>query len=81
MGDDDPFAGAEDSERTVIRPTPGRRRPPSTGARAAPNKGQVAPDAEAALSITKSGVNELAAAAAPIINLAAKFKNSVIKTS
>ena len=30
MSDDDPFAEPDDTERTVIRPNPGGRRPPST---------------------------------------------------
>ncbi len=79
MSDDDPFAEPDDTERTVIRPNPGGRRP----AAVAPAAPQVAaPRAEApqraadttdAPSLT--GMNPLNAAASTLFALVGRIRN------
>ncbi|HZE47600.1 MAG TPA: type IVB secretion system protein IcmH/DotU, partial [Xanthobacteraceae bacterium] len=83
---DNPFAEPEDDNRTVIRPTPGRRRapapeqppvgrdeepPPETSA---PRPAAVAP-AEGTEDIAVGG-DVLAAAAAPLLQLMARLRNT-----
>ena len=81
---DNPFAGPDDPDRTVIRPTPGGRRsapppqpPPSRGLRDTP------PPARAAAPITAEGVekisfglNPLIEAAAPLLQLLGRLRNT-----
>jgi type VI secretion system protein ImpK len=75
---DNPFSEPERTERTVIRPVPGVRSPaplPSdTPSPEAP--GPVAPAADDAASIAP-GVNPLVAAAAPLLQLLARLRNTL----
>jgi len=82
---DNPFAEPEDDNRTIIRPNPGRRRPPSadpTGqARGEQPSPQEAPAkrsaavAEGTESIS-IGSDALTAAAAPLLQLMARLRNT-----
>jgi len=83
---DNPFAEPEDDDRTVIRPTPGRRRTPSTGqppvaSTEAPP--QEAPTPRAAAAAPAEGTEDIAvggdvllAAAAPLLQLMARLRNT-----
>src|ERR1043166_2372878 len=84
---DNPFAEPEDDNRTVIRPTPGRRRPqtpqqPAGGAPAepvAPPPERPAPRSAAVAEGTEDlvvGPDVLAAAAAPLLQLMARLRNT-----
>jgi type VI secretion system protein ImpK len=83
---DNPFAEPEDDNRTVIRPTPGRRRtpsaerPPVASTEEAP---QEAPVARVAASSVAEGTEHVAvggdvllAAAAPLLQLMARLRNA-----
>jgi type VI secretion system protein ImpK len=79
---DNPFAEPDDGDRTVIRPAPGGRRPaapapvaaaPRPAAPPPPLDGRVLDGAE---TITL-GVSPLAAAAAPLLQLLARLRNTV----
>jgi len=79
MSTDDPFAEPEESEHTVIRPTPGGRRgaAPEAGAPAgAPQAPPPLGDGEP-LPVPLIGVNALVSAASPILHLAVRLKSSV----
>ncbi len=78
MTTDDPFAINGDNERTIIRPTPGGRRPypedqavpvelPSDPIDSEPEAGSLATDA---------GLNPLESAAAPLLGLVMRLKNT-----
>src|SRR6266481_6677319 len=82
---DNPFAEPEDDNRTVIRPTPGRRRaqpavPPGQAGGEQPPR----PDAPAARPVamaegtenTAIGEDALTAAAAPLLQLMARLRNT-----
>jgi type VI secretion system protein ImpK len=83
---DNPFAEPEDDNRTVIRPTPGRRRPqspqqPAPGAPAEPvaPPERPAPRSAAVAEGTEDlvvGPDVLAAAAAPLLQLMARLRNT-----
>lgn len=87
---DNPFAEPEDDNRTVIRPTPGRRRAPAPEqppvARSEPPPSQTvasrpapAPAPVAAAEGTEDisvGADVLAAAAAPLLQLMARLRNT-----
>lgn len=83
---DNPFAEPEDDNRTVIRPTPGRRRtlPPEHSAAANTEVSpQEAPAARAAASPVAEGTEDIAlggdvllAAAAPLLQLMARLRNT-----
>jgi type VI secretion system protein ImpK len=82
---DNPFAEPEDDNRTIIRPNPGRRRPPSTEPTAkAGNEQSPPPDASARRSggIAEGtenisvGSDALTAAAAPLLQLMARLRNT-----
>lgn len=81
MADEDPFAEDNDTERTVIRPNPGGRRPVPAASPAAP--GPVPePEAaaprrspDAALDAGMTGMNPLNAAAATLFSLVSRIRN------
>jgi type VI secretion system protein ImpK len=81
---DNPFAEPEDDNRTIIRPNPGRRRPPAAEA---PDRTQQAPadkPAAAARAVAPAegteniaiGEDPLTAAAAPLLQLMARLRNT-----
>ena len=87
---DNPFAEPDDSERTVIRPAPGGRRaaaaPPPSETRAAaprpappPQPEGPAPvaEAEAVEGVAAGGISPLAQAAAPLLQLLARLRNTM----
>jgi len=82
MVQDNPFAEPEDGDRTVIRPSPGGRRPAAPQPEASPAGGfapQPEPAARAAGSaeaVPKVGINPLAAAAAPLLDLIGRLRNT-----
>src|ERR1044071_6755050 len=83
---DNPFAEPEDDNRTVIRPNPGRRRSPSP--EPAGKASNDAPPTQAAPGRPPAGPTEgveniavgsdaLTAAAAPLLQLMARLRNTV----
>lgn len=74
---DDPFATPddEDTSRTVIRPVPGGRRPERDAAVPAPRPPS-APIHEETVSASGVGLNPLEAAAAPLLSLIMRLKNT-----
>ena len=74
---DNPFSEPERTERTVIRPVPGGQRPPpppsGTPATDAPRLATPAGDGAEGITI---GVNPLIAAAAPLLQLLARLRNT-----
>jgi len=90
MSQDDPFAEPEDdAERTIVRPSAGRRRQPATaappetapppqdeerGRRPPPRSGAVPPRGSAGAPV-HTGVNALVAAAAPLLELITRLRN------
>lgn len=80
MSDDDPFAEPDDTERTVIRPNPGGRRPPAAAPVAAPQpeaprtQAQPAPQ-QASDTPTLTGMNPLNAAASSLFALVGRIRN------
>jgi type VI secretion system protein ImpK len=76
MSTDDPFSAG--SERTVIRPNPGGRRggaPPSGGAPPGAPSGMPR-GADATVPLPAIGTNPLATAAAPLLALAVRLRNT-----
>ena len=78
---DDPFAtdGDEDSQRTLIRPTPGGRRSGSTTTTSVPRPPDGPPsiqDAAPNTLPTGNGLNPLEAAAMPLLSLIMRLKNT-----
>lgn len=87
---DNPFAEPEDNDRTVIRPSPGGRRPPPAAAPAAsrgeerPHRSdQNRPDPNIASARMAEGTeniaigsDQLSAAAAPLLQLMARLRNT-----
>src|SRR3977135_3016103 len=82
---DNPFAEPEDDNRTVIRPTPGRRRaPPTVPPGQAGGEQPPRPDPPAARPVamaegtenTAIGEDALTAAAAPLLQLMARLRNT-----
>ena len=85
---DNPFAEPEDDNRTVIRPTPGRRRPPAAEQPGVPRSDQPPTEtvaqrpAAAAVAAAEGtediavGADVLAAAAAPLLQLMARLRNT-----
>src|SRR3977135_4749013 len=82
---DNPFAEPEDDNRTVLRPTPGRRRPhPAARAGQAGGDQPPRPDPPAARPVamaegtenTAIGEDALTAAAAPLLQLMARLRNT-----
>lgn len=91
MNSDDPFANSGDSDRTVIRPTPGRRNaapqpavPPATAASSPITPGmppsaafaQPQQFAPATAAITASGLNSLVDSAVVLLTLDAQLRNT-----
>jgi type VI secretion system protein ImpK len=81
---DNPFLEPDDSERTVIRPVPGGRRPataPPGGAAPPPEAGAAVAGAAAPIGegteTLAIGVNPLVAAAAPLLQLLARLPNTI----
>jgi len=81
MSDDNPFAEPEESEKTVIRPSPGGRRPAATERAAAPPSPSSGPppvaDPNVAAVIDRTGLNPLIAAAAVLLGLASRVRGTV----
>jgi type VI secretion system protein ImpK len=75
---DNPFSEPERTERTLIRPVPGGRTPaPRPSDTPSPEaQGPVAPAADDAAS-TAPGVSPLVAAAAPLLQLLARLRNTL----
>jgi type VI secretion system protein ImpK len=80
MSDDNPFADSDDSEKTIIRPSPG-------GRRAAPAERTVMPDPRAAAAMasadpsvvavmSRDGLNPLVAAASVLLGLASRLRGT-----
>ncbi len=83
MSEDDPFFGSGDSDRTILRPTPGGRRGPSQPSAPAPPAQQPQPwqqppaQAQAAALLDLSGgMNPLTAAATTLLALIANLRDS-----
>jgi type VI secretion system protein ImpK len=84
MAQDNPFAEPEDGDRTVIRPSPGGKRPaaaPPPQEEALPPVFAAAPEpvgamADGAEVPPQIGVNPLAAAAAPLLDLVGRLRNT-----
>jgi len=82
MVQDNPFAEPEDNDRTVIRPSPGGRRPAAPPQQAAPPPLAAAPEpasgpvAGSAETLPLVGVNPLVAAAAPLLDLVGRLRNT-----
>ncbi len=76
MTTDDPFADSDEGERTLIRPAPGGRRPGPAPAPAPRPSGL--PPAETSAPVVPAGVglNPLEAAAAPLLSLITRLKNT-----
>src|SRR6516164_2737948 len=76
-----PFSEPEESEATIIRPMPGGRRPaPPPDSSSAPERGpgsRPATPAGDAVDSIAIGVNPLAAAAAPLLQLLARLRNTL----
>ncbi len=71
MNPDDPFADFQDSESTVLKPTPGGGRLGGSPQRAAPAPPQQHPD-----ELPRAGLNRLEAAAAALLALVPGLKNT-----
>src|SRR6185437_1918461 len=80
---DDPFAEPGDSERTVIRPNPGGRRPAETIAAAvAPPPPPVQVDrAKPVELLPLASLNPLVNAALPLLDLAVQLKNRAVNSN
>lgn len=85
---DNPFSEPDDSDKTVIRPAPGGRAPAARPASAAPDAPVPSPPtalAQAAVGAAPSGgpervsvgVSPLAAAAAPLLQLLSRLRNTL----
>ena len=76
-----PFSEPEESEATIIRPMPGGRRPaPPPDSSSAPERGpgsRPATPAGDAVDSIAIGVNPLVAAAAPLLQLLARLRNTL----
>ncbi|HZU91651.1 MAG TPA: type IVB secretion system protein IcmH/DotU [Stellaceae bacterium] len=79
---DNPFSEPDDSDRTIIRPLPGGRRPaagppamPAEGGRAAPPR-SAAPGGDSPEGLT-IGADPLVAAAMPLLQLLARLRNTL----
>ncbi|MEM7237210.1 MAG: DotU family type IV/VI secretion system protein, partial [Pseudomonadota bacterium] len=90
MNRDDPFAESTDTERTVIRPNPGGRRPvqeppvapmPQAPQPAAAAPGQPPMGADASISGAATGMNSLNAAASTLFSLVGRMRNRAQHTN
>src|SRR6266436_3104974 len=80
---DDPFAEPDDSERTVIRPNPGGRRPAEPAPAAMPYSPPPMPGAGIAAGkplevLPLKGLNPLVNAALPMLDLVVQIKNRAV---
>ena len=80
MSDDNPFGEPDETEKTVIRPSPGGRRATPSERTVAPDAGREAPYAPAdpavAAVLSRSGLNPLVAAAAVLLGLASRIRGT-----
>jgi type VI secretion system protein ImpK len=85
MVQDNPFSEPEDNDRTVIRPSPGGRKPaasspPQASAEPPPffdaPPEPIAASADGAEAPPRVGINPLAAAAAPLLDLVGRLRNT-----
>jgi type VI secretion system protein ImpK len=81
MVQDNPFAEPEDGDRTVIRPSPGGRRPAAPPPEAPPGPAFTPPEPAgpavgSAETLPKVGINPLVAAAAPLLDLIGRLRNT-----
>ena len=78
---DNPFSEPEDTDRTIIRPVPGGRRPASSPSGRAPELPPAAPETAAAVPVEGVeaplvGANPLIAAAGPLLQLLGRLRNT-----
>ena len=80
MSDDNPFGESDETEKTVIRPSPGGRRAAPTERTVMPQPGREAPlpltDPAVAAVLTRSGLNPLVAAASVLLGLASRVRGT-----
>lgn len=80
MSDDNPFGEPDETEKTVIRPSPGGRRATPSERTVASDAGREAPYAPAdpavAAVLSRSGLNPLVAAAAVLLGLASRVRGT-----
>jgi len=80
MSDDNPFGEPDETEKTVIRPSPGGRRAAPAERTILPEPGREAPlqptDPAVAAVLTRSGLNPLVAAASVLLGLASRVRGT-----
>src|SRR5215470_11667952 len=80
MSDDNPFGEPDETEKTVIRPSPGGRRPAPAERTVAPDMGrEAAPppsDPNVAAALTRDGLNPVVAAASVLLGLASRIRGT-----
>ena len=80
MSDDNPFGEPDETEKTVIRPSPGGRRPAPAERTLTPETGREAAYAPAdpavAAVLTRGGLNPLVAAASVLLGLASRVRGT-----
>jgi type VI secretion system protein ImpK len=80
MSDDNPFADLDEGEKTVIRPSPGGRRPAALERTPAPETpteaGLPMADPAVAAVLTRGGVNPVVAAASVLLGLASRIRGT-----
>ena len=80
MSDDNPFGDPDETEKTVIRPSPGGRRAAPTERTVTPDTGREAAyapaDPAAAAVLTSGGLNPLVAAASVLLGLASRVRGT-----
>ena len=79
MSDDNPFGEPDETERTIIRPSPGGRRPAAPERTVTPQAPRDAPpptDPTVAAVLARSGLNPVVAAAAVLLGLASRIRGT-----
>ncbi len=80
MSDDNPFGDSDETEKTVIRPSPGGRRAAPTERTVIPDTGREAAYAPAdptvAAVLTRGGLNPVVAAASVLLGLASRVRGT-----
>jgi type VI secretion system protein ImpK len=80
MSDDNPFADSDDSEKTIIRPSPGGRRAAPAERTVAPDRRTEAPmppaDPSVAAVMSRDGLNPVVAAASVLLSLASRVRGT-----
>jgi type VI secretion system protein ImpK len=80
MSDDNPFGEPDETEKTIIRPSPGGRRPVPTERTVVPDVGREAPqaptDPAVAAVLTRDGLNPVVAAASVLLGLASRIRGT-----